>query len=437
MNQEILGYIAASLTTVSFLPQVIHTIKLRDTSSISLGMYSLFLVGTMCWLSYGVVLNSYPMIIANTLTVLLSFIIFVMKVCDVLKKGKEKFDVIHKVLHFMPAELAHDLAIQALKFYPKRKSFKSNNVDLSSEIFGCRFTNPVGLAAGFDKHGQAINGLANLGFSHIEIGSVTPKSQYGNPKPRLFRLSSENAIINRYGFNSHGSKKVKSRFLKPSSGCVTAINLGVNKNDFDYGNAFLEGVKSFNDKADYITLNISSPNTDGLRDIHDPTVLEPIIEKIRCFQRDSNLVKPLVVKISPDNEAALEKDLLKFLVTADIDGVIVSNTTTDKSMLEHKYKDISGGLSGLPLKEKSFQFLARAASVLYGHKTIISSGGIATGDDVYARLKLGADLVQIYTSFIYQGPSVIDSILQRLSELMIADGYASVQDIKREIIYDR
>nr|WP_238930603.1 dihydroorotate dehydrogenase (quinone) [Vibrio sp. S9_S30] len=333
----------------------------------------------------------------------------------------------------MPPEVAHDIAIQGLKYYPKRRVYESSEVDFSNNVLGLHFKHPIGLAAGFDKNGKAIQGLGNIGFSHIEVGSVTPEPQPGNPKPRLFRLSEEKAIINRYGFNSDGAEKVLSRLKKAKSCCVTAINLGVNKSNFNYVEGFLRGIEVFNQEADYITLNISSPNTDGLRNLHSPQELHPIISRIRDFQHDCKCIKPIVVKISPDNDLALELELLDYLSESNIDGVIVSNTTVDRTMLPTKYSEVIGGLSGSPLKRKSYEFLSRVSKVLYGKKVIIASGGIESGEDAYMRLKLGADLLQVYTSFIYQGPNVINNILQSLEEKMIAEGYYSIKDIKREL----
>ncbi|MFU8797618.1 MAG: dihydroorotate dehydrogenase (quinone) [Gammaproteobacteria bacterium] len=307
-----------------------------------------------------------------------------------------------RLLHLLPPELAHDTAIKLLRFFPVKNIIADiDTKDLAQTLLGLHFPHPLGLAAGFDKHGDVSDKLGQLGFSFLEVGSVTPRPQPGNLKPRVFRVPEQHAIINRFGFNSKGLDYMQHKLEKRPRTCITGINLGKNKDSIHAEEDFVLGAQRLDKHADYFTINVSSPNTPGLRDLQTPNALEPIIREIRGVTQ-----KPLFVKLSPDMALSQEKTLVEFLAEK-IDGIIVSNTT----MVE------GGGLSGPPLKQRSTDMLRRVYTITQGRIVLIGCGGISSGADAYEKLCAGAQLLQIYTAFIYQGPAVIRRILLELKAL--------------------
>lgn len=324
--------------------------------------------------------------------------------------------MITQLLHWLPPETAHDVAIKLLRLFPVKNVIADINTDeLSQNLMGLNFPHPLGLAAGFDKHGEVFDKLGQLGFSFVEIGSVTPRPQPGNPKPRLFRLKDQNAIVNRYGFNSKGIEHMQQCLKRYPRTCIIGVNLGKNKETENAIDDFLLGAAAFSQQADYFTLNISSPNTPGLRDLQDPITLKPIIEGLRAILGTQNLL----VKLSPDMPLDLETRLVEFLV-GRVEGIIISNTT----MVEQ------GGLSGEPLKERSAAMLKRVYQITQGQLILIGCGGISSGQDAYDKLAAGADLLQLYTSFIYQGPQVIRRILLELKSLLAQEGIKDIRSLK-------
>lgn len=323
--------------------------------------------------------------------------------------------MITTLLHWLPPEIAHHLAIQLLRHFPVKNVITDLDIpELSQTLMGLHFPHPLGLAAGFDKDGEVFDKLGQLGFSFVEIGSITPRPQPGNPKPRLFRVPEQKAIINRYGFNSKGIEYMQQCLKRYPRTCITGINLGKNKETENAIDDFLLGATAFSKQADYFTLNISSPNTPGLRDLQNPETLKPILEGLRAILT----TQKLLVKLSPDMPLDLEARLVEFLV-GRVEGIIVSNTT----MVEQ------GGLSGEPLKERATAMLKRVHQITQGQLILIGCGGISCGQDAYDKLLAGANLLQLYTSFIYQGPQVIRRVLLELKALFARDGIKNIQEI--------
>lgn len=290
-----------------------------------------------------------------------------------------------------------------------RRSYPTKNAT-PVELFGLKFANRLGLAAGYDKDGLAWRGLACLGFGHIEIGTVTPRPQPGNPRPRVFRLVEDQALINRLGFPSRGADFVSRRLrgLRPK-GLILGVNLGINK-DTDLENAALDYValvKTFSPLADYLTINISSPNTPGLRQLQTSKRLDSLLTAIRPYR-----VQPLLVKLSPDlNEAELD-DALDVLMLHNVNGVIATNTTLTRPPLMSPAAGEQGGLSGQPLATPSRRLVGRIYTHTQGKLPIIAAGGILSRQDADAAINAGASLVQVYTGFVYRGPSLIKEILE-------------------------
>ncbi len=334
-------------------------------------------------------------------------------------------------LHCFAPETAHHLAIKMLRHLPAQNVLSDIDSNIfSQELLGMKFTHPLGLAAGFDKNADVFDKLGQLGFSFVEVGSVTPRPQPGNPKPRLFRLPEQQAIINRYGFNSEGLDYMAQHLQQYPRTCITGINLGKNKETTNYADDFLRNAEVLCTLGDYFVVNVSSPNTPGLRDLQTPEALAPIIDGIQDIIRRKKPGLPLFVKISPDMTVPQETALLEFLITKAVNGIIISNTTLSREGVEgSKNAAEAGGLSGPPLKERTTAMLRRAYKITQGKLVLIGCGGISSGLDAYEKLRAGADLLQIYTSFVYHGPLVIRKILVELAELLKRDGVKNVREI--------
>ena len=293
---------------------------------------------------------------------------------------------------------------------------------LKQEIFGRQFFNPVGLGAGFDKNATMIRGIQLLGFGFTEIGTVTPRPQAGNPKPRMFRHIEEESIQNAMGFNNDGAYKVVKRLQKryPYSTPI-GINIGKNKTtpEKEVLNDYIHLIKSFQGLGDYFVINISSPNTPGLRDLQN----EAFISKL--FTTAKKLTdKPILLKIAPDMEVEDAVNLTKMAVEKGADGIIATNTTIDYSLVKHPQN--KGGISGAVLKEKSFKIFDAIAAELYGKTVLISVGGIDSAEEAYKRIKAGASLVQILSGLVFHGPDMIMNINQELIKLLQADGFTNI-----------
>lgn len=332
----------------------------------------------------------------------------------------------------MDAERVHNFAIQLLKANLIPPAKVEYDPSLRSYALGHEFSNPIGLAAGFDKNAVAVSNLCKLGFGFIEVGTVTPKSQDGNPKPRLFRLPADDAIINRLGFNNDGLELFKERLKvlkKRANNTIVGANIGKNKDTTEAKVDYVKGVQAVAEFADYITVNISSPNTPGLRDLQKKNSLRKLLAAVLEEKEKSLRRPPVVVKISPDLETNEIKEIAETALELNVDGLIATNTTTDErgSLKSYKKTEI-GGLSGRPLKDKSTQALRLLYRYTGGRIPIIGVGGVFSGKDAYQKIRSGASLVQIYSAFIFQGPHIANNINSNLSYLLKRDGYKNIRD---------
>ncbi len=342
------------------------------------------------------------------------------------------FEKIYKkifpILKFIPPELAHNLAI---KFFSNfKREIKSDDPILNTKVCNLKFTNPIGLAAGFDKNGEACEGLTCLGFGFVEIGTITINPQYGNKKPRIFRLLEDKAIINRLGFNNLGAEKVLQNVEKyeiPNNSGLLGINLGKNLDTKDSFEDYVKLLRIFNKKASYITLNVSSPNTPNLRELEQKDNLDKLVKKISSFKRKNSINVPVFLKIDPDLSKQEIADIAEIVLSSSINGVIISNTSIHRSNnLISKNGNEKGGISGLPIKNKSNQLLKDFYILTNGKVPLIGVGGISSGKDAYERILNGASLIQIYTALVYQGPSVVNNIKEELIYLLKKDNYKSI-----------
>jgi len=342
------------------------------------------------------------------------------------------YETIKPLLFKLEPESAHHLAESFLRlpnicqipFNPFLESHFINDKILNQELFGRTFLNPVGLGAGFDKNATMIRGMQILGFGFTEIGTVTPKPQSGNPKPRMFRHIEEESIQNAMGFNNEGAYKVVKR-LKQRFPFTTPIGVNIGKNkttsEKEAINDYTHLIKAFDGLGDYFVINISSPNTPGLRDLQNEEFIGKLFKEAKAL---TNM--PILLKIAPDMEIEDAVTLTKMAVDKGADGIIATNTTIDYSLVKHP-KTI-GGLSGAVLKEKSFRVFEAIAKELYGKTVLISVGGIDSAQEAYRRIKAGASLIQIYSGLIFHGPDMIMDINTELIKLLKADGHESIND---------
>tara|TARA_B100001057_G_scaffold265957_1_gene266181 strand:- start:1934 stop:2986 length:1053 start_codon:yes stop_codon:yes gene_type:complete len=329
-------------------------------------------------------------------------------------------------------ETAHNLAIKSLKFNFIPNIFENKDYDklFETKIFDKLINNPIGIAAGFDKNAEVYNQLFKLGFGFVEVGTVTPLKQYGNPKPRVFRLVDDQALINRLGFNNIGAEKVKSNIKqKPKKGLL-GVNIGPNKDTNNRLEDYLIGLKTFYELADYITINISSPNTENLRNLHDQKRLEELLKEIKNEKKNLNSKIPIVVKIAPDIN---ENDIYKIsgiLLSYDVDALIISNTSdASREKLKDIQKHEKGGLSGKPIEDKSTLLINKFYKLLKGKIKIIGVGGVDSGISAYNKFLAGADYIQLYTGMVYKGPNIVNLIKNDLSELLLKDGVKNFIEI--------
>ncbi len=334
------------------------------------------------------------------------------------------YSAIRKILFQFDPEKIHELTISSLKqtgATPLNHFYKQNIVEKPVEVMGIRFPNPVGLAAGLDKNGECIRAFDAMGFGFVEVGTVTPRPQPGNDKPRIFRLESANAIINRMGFNNKGVDYLVQQVRQANFNGVLGINIGKNKTTAEENakDDYLHCMRKVYDFASYITINISSPNTPGLRSLQYGDALNELLSAIKSEQtilaEQYNKYVPIAVKIAPDLTPEEVSGIAQCLLKNNIDGVIATNTTLSREGVEHlEHGDEQGGLSGQPVKDKSTQVIKLLATELAGKMPIIGVGGIASIDDAKEKLAAGASLVQVYTGFIYQGPALIKNIVNAL-----------------------
>ena len=330
----------------------------------------------------------------------------------------------------MDAEKAHGLAITALKTGLTSPCSLKPDPALRVEFCGLSCANPLGLAAGFDKNAEAVDGLARIGFGFVEVGSLTPRPQPGNDKPRIFRLIEDQGVINRLGFNNEGHEAALARLKGRKFSTILGVNVGANKDASDRHADYAAGLLAFNDIADYITVNISSPNTPGLRTLQSRQELETLLSRLAEAKAKLSTPKPIFLKIAPDLEREELEDIAKLTENSIISAIIISNTTiTRPTSLRSAEQKQQGGLSGAPLFELSTRKLAELASLT--SLPLIGVGGIHNTETAWQKLRAGASLIQLYSALIYGGPELVAEILQGLSQRLAREGYKSIQEVTR------
>jgi len=338
------------------------------------------------------------------------------------------YKLIRKLLFSLDAEKVHYLVMKWLTFActiaPLRSLLKSmfvvKNIKLERTLWGIKFPNPVGLAAGFDKDAKYTDQLACLGFGFIEIGTVTPRPQPGNPKPRLFRLPADNALINRMGFNNDGANEAASRLRKRKERIIIGGNIGKNKDtpNEKAGDDYEISFRALYTQVDYFVINVSSPNTPGLRELQDKEPLTLLLKRLQAANKQLGGNKPLLLKIAPDLTNEQLDDIIEIIQSTGLDGIVATNTTISRSNLTTPVSEIdaigAGGVSGAPLRTRATEVISYIHNHSGGNIPIIASGGIFTAADAKEKLDAGASLVQVYTGFIYQGPGIVRDICKGL-----------------------
>ncbi len=345
------------------------------------------------------------------------------------------FPLVRPFVHALDPERAHNLTIRALRMgLSTQIGAPADDPVLATSLFGLSFPNPIGIAAGFDKNAEAITGAHKMGFGFAEAGTVTPKPQAGNDKPRLFRLSEDKAVINRFGFNNKGLEYFASQLNGlPKARGVFGANVGANKDSDDRTADYVTGIERLYGMSDYFTVNISSPNTPGLRALQSKDALMELITKVLEARAakiaEGQAYVPILVKIAPDLQDADVRDISDIALTSQIDGLIVSNTTIARpETLRSKHQSEAGGLSGAPLMGPSTDVLRAIYRATEGRVPLVGVGGVASGADAFTKIKAGASLVQLYSALVYGGPALVTRIKTELASLLKAEGYASVAD---------
>lgn len=340
-------------------------------------------------------------------------------------------------MFLLDPETAHNATIRALRSGLGARSAAADDAILACRVWDLAFSNPIGLAAGFDKDAEAVDAMLGFGFGFVEAGTVTPLPQPGNPKPRLFRLVEDEGVINRFGFNSKGlayfAERLEQRNRKGSAPGIVGANVGKNRDAADAAGDYAAGIETLCGLADYLVCNISSPNTPGLRGLQARAQIEELIKRVlearRRGARDSKRLPPLLAKVGPDLTENEVRDIAEVALATGIDGLIVGNTTVDRpSSLRSRHRSETGGLSGRPLTAKATACLAAMYRFTGGKIPIIGCGGVASGADAYAKIRAGASLVQLYSALVFHGPRLVNRIKQELAERLRGDGFGNVAD---------
>jgi dihydroorotate dehydrogenase len=329
-------------------------------------------------------------------------------------------------------EKAHNLAIQSLKFNLVSNLFDENKNDpiFKTKIFDKELDNPIGIAAGFDKNAEVYNALFRLGFGFVEVGTITPLKQYGNPKPRVFRLVEDEALINRLGFNNHGAEVILDRIKSNNQLGLLGINIGPNKDSNNRMNDYLIGLKTFHEVADYITINISSPNTENLRNFHEESKLQELLASILKEKNDLKSKVAIAVKISPDINENQINLISEILLENEIKVIIISNTSeSSRDKLSNIQRHQKGGLSGKPIETKSNILINKFYKLLKDKIKIIGVGGVDSGQAAYDKFLAGADYIQLYTGMVFKGPNIAGIIKKDLKDLLLRDGVKNFTEI--------
>jgi dihydroorotate dehydrogenase len=340
------------------------------------------------------------------------------------------------LLRCLEAERAHQATIWALRLGLVPGGADADDPALGMNLWGRDFPNPIGLAAGFDKNAEVTGALRRLGFGFVEAGTVTPRPQPGNPRPRIFRLAEDRAVINRLGFNSQGLEAVRARLAWRGQGRggqggaargILGLNLGANKDSADPAADYVLGLQELGGYADYVTINVSSPNTPGLRDLQGRERLRDLIGRLLAARAALPVPPPLLLKIAPDLSAEQLQDVAEVALETGIDGLIVSNTTISRPPgLKSLHRTEQGGLSGAPLFPLATSVLRDVYRLTEGRIPLVGVGGIGSGRDAYAKIRAGASLVQLYTALVYEGPGLIRRMKAELLECLRRDGFATV-----------
>jgi dihydroorotate dehydrogenase len=336
------------------------------------------------------------------------------------------FPLLRPALFRLDAERAHGLALAALKMLPARRGPQSEGL-LATKVAGIAFPNPLGMAAGFDKDGEVPDALLGLGFGFAEVGSITPLPQAGNPRPRLFRLSEDRAVINRMGFNNRGAadavERLRARNGRPG---VVGVNIGANKDSADRVADYAMMTQLMAPLASYLAVNISSPNTPGLRALQDEGALTALLDAV--LEARGPVGPPVFLKVAPDLEPADIDAIARIAIDKRLGALIVSNTTISRPALRSRFANEAGGLSGAPLRDLAQQRLRDFRLATGGSLPLVGVGGIATAEDAWARIRAGASLVQLYSAMVYEGPGIARRITRGLEELMDRTGFATIAE---------
>ena len=341
------------------------------------------------------------------------------------------FSIFRPFIFSLDPETAHEIAINSLKFnvLPKNIFQVENEELLETNLFNEKLPNPIGLAAGFDKSAEVYNSLFKLGYGFVEVGTVTPRRQLGNPRPRIFRLEKDQALINRLGFNNHGSEIVSKRISKNLPNGFLGINVGPNKETKKKEEDYYLCLSRLALYAGYLTINISSPNTEGLRDFHDQHELEKLLTGINKIRKEKNISKPVALKLSPDiNNSEISK-IIELIIKYSIDGIIVSNTTdSNRENLTDFQKNEKGGLSGQPLRNLSTDLIRKFFKDTKGKIQIIGVGGVDSGQSAFEKISVGANAVQLYTGMVYKGPGVVRDMKKELISIIKKENFKNISE---------
>jgi len=337
------------------------------------------------------------------------------------------YRIIRPLAFALDAETAHRLTIKALRLMPPHRppDFPES---LRSRVAGLDFPTPVGLAAGFDKDAEVPEQMLSLGFGFVEVGTLTPRSQAGNPKPRLFRLRKDRAVINRMGFNNGGQPAAYGRLqLDQRLPGIIGVNIGANKDSEDRIADYVSGVRAMSSVADYLTINVSSPNTPGLRQLQDEGALKALLQAVNEARPKSG--PPIFLKVAPDLGEGEPDQIVRVAILNKVDAVIVANTTVSRPKLESRHAGEQGGLSGAPLKELALKALRDFRAASGGQIPLIGVGGIATADDAWERIRAGASLVQLYSAMVYEGPHIGRRIANGIAERLKREGMSNISEL--------
>jgi dihydroorotate dehydrogenase len=342
------------------------------------------------------------------------------------------YGTLRPLLHLFSPETAHAIALWGLKNGFVERIPAADDAALATRVWGLSFANPIGLAAGFDKDAEVIDEMLALGFGFVEAGSVTPLPQPGNPKPRLFRLDEDQAVINRFGFNSKGLEHFAGRLRARRRIGIVGANVGKNRDAPDAAADYAAGISRVCGLADYLVCNVSSPNTPGLRSLQARAEIEALIQRVLRARYDAAPDKqhlpPLLAKVGPDLDEAQLQDIAEVALATKIDGLIIGNTTVTRPPLVSRHAQETGGLSGLPLMTLATKCLSNMYRLTGGKIPLIGCGGVASGGDAYAKIRAGASLVQLYSALVFHGPALVMRIKRELAKRLRTDGFKSVAE---------